>query len=252
MGKGKLIAALVAASMLCTAAPAAAGILPTGQWDLNENTGSVAHNDAFWSSGPGTLSGGVSWASGRFRSGLSFVGTDGAVEVPDSSSLEGSRISVSAWVENTGSPGQYRYVVAKGGNGCCTGSYGLYTGINGGLEFYVATSLTDYVVSPDAGTGIWDGKWHNVIGTYDGSTVRLYVDGREVGSGSPDAAPIQYDLPTSNDLAIGNYPWCSGLGFQGTIDEVKVFDRALGPWEISLAYLASRQLPAGSPFDLIL
>jgi hypothetical protein len=127
-------------------------------------------------------------------------------------------------------------VVGKGGNACCTGSYGLYTGINGGLEFYAATSTTTYVVSPDAGTGIWDGHWHNVIGTFDGSTVRLYVDGEQVGTGTPNAAPIQYKMPSTNDLSIGNYLACPGLGFTGTIDEVKVFDRALSAGEIYNGY----------------
>src|SRR5205823_14394762 len=37
-----------------------------------------------------------------------------------------------------------------------------------------------HVSSPDAGTGIWDGKWHHVAGTYDGAALRLYVDGHEV------------------------------------------------------------------------
>jgi hypothetical protein len=51
---------------------------------------------------------------------------------------------------------------------------------------------------------------------------------------------------------IGNYPSCPGLDFTGDIDEVKVFDRALGQREISFGYLVSRQLPLFSPFDLIL
>ncbi len=45
---------------------------------------------------------------------------------------------------------------------------------NGGLS---------YNISPDAGTNIWDGNWHSVVGTFNGSEVDLYVDGKEVGSG---------------------------------------------------------------------
>ena len=156
--------------------------------------------------------------------------------MPDSPALEGSKVSVSAWVKAYGSPGDYRYIVTKGANGCCTGSYGLYTGANGGLEFYAATSPTTYVVSPDAAPAIWDGKWHNVVGTFDGSSVRVYIDGQQVGSGSPDSSPIQYNLPTASNLVIGDYPWCPGLDFKGDIDEVKVFNRALSPAEISLGY----------------
>jgi Concanavalin A-like lectin/glucanases superfamily len=251
MGKAWWLSGLVAVVALGMAAPAGANMLPVAQWDLNEGTGTVAHNDFSFSSGTGTLKGGVSWTSGRFQNGLSFDGVDGKVEVPDNSTLEGSDLTVSAWVRAYGSPGDDRYIVAKGGNGCCTGSYGLYTGANGGLEFYVATSPTTYVVSPDAGTAIWDGRWHNVVGTFDGSSVRVYVDGQQVGLGSPDRSPIQYNLSTASDLVIGDYPWCPGLDFKGDIDEVKVFNRALSPGEISLGYLVSNRLPYFSPFDAI-
>jgi hypothetical protein len=174
------------------------------------------------------------------------------VDVRDSDALDSPRATVSAWVRSSGTPGAFRYIVAKGGNGCCTGSYGLYTGPSGGIEFYVATSETTYVRSPDGGTGLWDGQWHNVVGTFDGTTVRLYVDGRQVGDGSPDAASIPYGMPSGNDLAIGNYLWCTGAGFVGDIDEVKVFDRALSSDEIRSGYTFSRWLPFGAPFDLIL
>jgi hypothetical protein len=257
MPRAKWIAGLASVLTLAVAAPAGASLLPAsrflpvGQWDLNEGTGAVTHSDTSLSAN-GMLQGSVSWAGGRFQRGLSFDGATGGVDVADSPSLEGSTVSVSAWVRATSSPGDFKYVVAKGGNACCTGSYGIYTGANGGLEFYVASSATTFVVSPDAGSGVWNGQWHNVIGTFDGSTVRLYVDGQEVGSGSPDSAPIQYDLPSSNDLMIGDYPSCPGLDFVGDIDEVKVFSRALGQREISLGYLISRQLPSVAPFDLIL
>jgi hypothetical protein len=250
--RARLAALVTMGVALSTAATATARVLPVGQWDLNEGGGTVAHNDAAFSSGPGTLSGGVTWSAGRFRSGLAFDGTDGMVDVQDSPALDSANVTVSAWVESTGSPGDFRYVVAKGGNYCCTGSYGLYTGANGGIEFYVDTGQTTFVDSPDGGTGIWDGQWHNVVGTFDGSTVRLYVDGRQVGTGSPDNAPIQYGLPSGNDFTIGNYPWCPDLGFAGGIDEVKVFDRALGPDEIRAGYELSRWLPWQAPFDLIL
>jgi Concanavalin A-like lectin/glucanases superfamily len=251
-GKARWIVGLVAALMLSTAAPAlAANVLPVGQWDLNEGAGTVAHNDSPLTAN-GTLSGAVSWTTGRFRGGLSFTGTNGVVDIPDSKLFEGTNVTVSAWVEANGTPGDFKYIVSKGANGCCTGSYGLETGANGGLVFYAANSATTAIQSPDAGYGIWNGKWHNVIGTFDGSTVRLYVDGKQVGSGTSDTTPIHYNLPGGNDLQIGNYTDCPQLGWIGSIDEVKVFDRALGPGEIALAYAASNLLPGSSPFDVIL
>jgi hypothetical protein len=254
MCKVKTVAGLAAAMLLIGAAPAAADIGPVGMWPFNEGKGTVAydysghHND-------GTLEGLAEWAPGRFQKALNFNGNAAAVRVSDSSSLDPGSVSVSAWVNSGASPGNFKYIVAKGANDCLVASYGLYTGANGGLEFYASTNRgTSWTLSPDAGQTVWNGKWHNVVGTYDGSSVRLYVDGQQVGSGTPDTAPIGYALPDSNDLMIGDYPSsCPGanLDFSGAIDQVKLFDRPLAPWEINIGYQASRWVPPSLPFDLI-
>ena len=87
---------------------------------------------------------------------------------------------------------------------------------------------------------MWNGAWHHVAGTYDGASVRLYVDGAQVGTGTPASGPIAYGLASSNRLAIGNYagnlpdpPECSeNTAFGADIDEVRVFNRALSQQEI--------------------
>jgi hypothetical protein len=253
MGKGKLIAGLASAIVLAAAAPAGANILPTGTWQFNEGSGTVAH-DVSGHGNDGTVSGDAAWTRGRFEGGLAFAGTNGMVDVPEASIFDSATVTVSAWVKAPASPGAFKYILAKGANGCYAASYGLYTGANGGLEFYVSSNgASSYTISPDAGTGVWNGAWHNVIGPYDGSTVRLYVDGTEVGSGTPGTAAIAYGLPNGNDLTIGNYGACNNtLDFTGAIDQVRVFDRALGAPEIHAVVTASQYLPALSPFDLVL
>lgn len=252
MGKAKVIASFTVAVMLAAAGPAAANVLPVGTWSFNEGSGTVAHDSSFWPDN-GTLQGDAAWTSGRFRSALSFDGNASAVDIPDESALDPAQVTVSAWVKSATAPGNFKYVVAKGASGCIAAAYGLYTGANGGLEFYVSNNggLT-YAISPDAGTGIWDGNWHSVVGTFNGSEVDLYVDGKEVGAGTPDTTPIAYGLPSSNDLMIGNYSGCSGLGFSGKIDEVHIFNRALGAAEIHLGYAYSQYLSSAFPDDLIL
>jgi hypothetical protein len=248
----KTMVGLAAAILLMTAASASAQILPVGIWPLNEGKGTVAH-DFSGHHNDGSLEGLAQWTKGRFQGALSFDGNAAAVRVPDSPSLDSAAVTVSAWVNGSASPGIYKYIVAKGANTCAAASYGLYTGSNGGLEFYASSNQGySWTVSPDAGQSVWNGQWHNVVGTYEGTTVRLYVDGRQVGSGTPDTAPIPYGLPTSNDLMIGDYPGCSNGDFSGNIDEVKVFDRALSPLEIGATYALSRLLPTSFPSDLIL
>jgi hypothetical protein len=129
-------------------------------------------------------------------------------------------------------------------------SYGLYTGPNGGIMFYVShDGGTSFTRSPDGGADIWDGKWHFVVGTYDGSAVRLYVDGTQVGNGTPDSARIGYDLAGANHLYIGQYPSCDNEEFVGAIDEPTVWNRTLTPFEVYASYrtLAALHHLAGRP-----
>jgi hypothetical protein len=252
MRGAKAALGLAMAIVLTGAASASAEILPTAIWHLNTGTGTTAydisghHND-------GTLQSGAKWTSGRFQGAVAFDGVASQIRVPDSASLDSAAVTVSAWVNAT-APGNFKYIVAKGASGCAAGSYGLYTGAKGGLQFYTSTAMgSSWTTSPDAGPALWNGQWHNVIGTFDGSTVRLFVDGQQVGSGTPDSSPIGYGLVTSNDLLIGNYTGCpGGLDFPGKIDEVKIFNRALGDNEIKLTYGISRLLPTILPFDLVL
>jgi hypothetical protein len=252
MRKGRLVTVLATGALLVGAGPAAAQVLPVGTWSFNEGHGTVAHDTSFQPDN-GTLQGGATYTQGRFWDALSFDGNASGVDIQDRSNFDAPRVTVSAWVNSGTSPGNFKYIVAKGASGCIAGAYGIYTGANGGLEFYVSNNggLT-FALSPDAGTGIWDGKWHSVVGTFDGSTVRLYVDGKEVGTGTPNTTPIDYGLPTSSDLMIGNYAGCSGLDFSGKIDEVHLFDRALGAQEVHLGYVASQYLPQQFPDDAVL
>jgi len=219
------------------AASASADPSLVGWWQFNEGSGPTA-NDSSGNGNAGTLSGGVDWVAGApgvSPYALSFDGTTGSVDVPDSSVLEPNALTVQTWVKRAGSPGKYIYIVDKGYDACLQGSYGLYSGSAGGLEFYVADGLADNddATSPDAGTGIWNGSWQLVTGTYDGSTLRLYVDGVQVGSGTPWTNPIQYGLPQSNDLFFGSYMGCAGLDYPGAMDDVQIWNRALSPTEIA-------------------
>ena len=230
----KAIAALAAGLVLAMTGTAVAAPAPAAWWRLDEGAGLVA-GDSSGNGNTGGLTGGTRWVAGpRGPHALAFDGSTGRVRVPDAASLEPSAVSVTAWVKRSGSPGGFKYIVAKGATGCIAASFGLYTGPDGGLEFYVSNNAgVSYTRSPDAGTGIWDGAWHHVAGTFDGATVRLYVDGSEVGSGTPRTDPIDYGTLDTRDLFIGTYPGCSGLDFSGTIDEPKIFGRALTAAEVT-------------------
>lgn len=226
------VAAVVTAALATSPALAASG--PVGVWKLDEGSG-TAIADSSGNGNDGVMSGAVSWGTGVFGPALVFDGANGQVKVSDNLALEPkTAVTVSAWVKGGDSSGAFRYVLAKGANGCVAASYGLYTGPRGGLEFYVSQGHGSvYAQSPDPGQAVWDGKWHLAVGTYDGTTIRLYVDGVQVRTGTPWTGSLEYLLPNSNDFYIGNYPGCADHEFDGSIDDVQVWNRTLSASEIS-------------------
>jgi hypothetical protein len=200
-----------------------------GRWSADGNADdSIGANN-------GVLRGSVAYATGKSGRAFSFDGNS-FVEVANSLALESPTITVTAWVKSLGSPGAYRYVLAKGLQNCDASSYGLYTGENGGLSFYVYDGNT-YSRSPARGPEIWDGSWHYVAGTYDGANVRLYVDGQEFGRGTSTTISINYGLTPDQKFYLGaQSEFQNGCGattnFIGDVDEVKIWNRALSDSEI--------------------
>ena len=177
------------AVLFALAVPAAASAAGTdfplrGWWPLNEGRGQAVYdwsgkgNNGFLGSTPQADSNDPSWTKGVFfGSALSFGGDD-FIAIPDvNDSLEPQALTVSAWVRASQSPGTYRYLLAKGGQDCVTSSYGLQTSYHGGLEFFIWDGQNQRWSGNVAADKIWDGRWHQVAGTYDGTNAKLFVDG---------------------------------------------------------------------------
>ena len=78
-----------------------------------------------------------------------------------------------------------------------------------------------------------NGKWHHVAGTYDGTTSKLFVDGKLVPTSPSDpAAPtdpgsIDYTNTTTGDAGVGDFLGTCDLFYTGDVDDVAVFGQAL-------------------------
>jgi hypothetical protein len=239
MSRGHLAAALAAAA-LTLAAPASANAFSfplSGWWPLNDGSGQTVRdwsghgNHGFLGSAPSADDSDPAWVKGVFLgSALRFDGNNDFVTIPDSTDLEPKRLTIAAWVRNDGSPGNFRYIMGKGAYNCTNSSWGLYTGPEGGLGFYIADTEA-FHRTPLQDQSVWDGQWHHVAGTYDGAVLRLFVDGKEVGVGTRVSTTIDYTNPAGG-ANIGAYPTGSECGhgplsLMGDIDGVQLWSTAL-------------------------
>jgi hypothetical protein len=225
---------IVLAALGWGAVPASASANVVAHWSFDEGAGQLAADagpsgaDARLGSATGADSADPAWTAGHDGGAALAFGGSQYLAVPDTAALEPAHVAVDAWVRRSGSPGEWRYVLSKGSVGCDRSAYGLYSGWAGGMSFYVS-SATHYTISPEAPSSIvWDGAWHHVLGAYDGARVRLWIDGAQVGDGSPATLSIGYGV-VSRGVYIGTYRGSCELGFEGDIDDVRIWDDAPQP-----------------------
>ncbi len=177
----------------------------------------------------------------RFKGGLTVQAPDGGGATPgvghqSENKLQPANVTVLLWARSS-TPSATAVIATKGttGTSCLPGAYGL---LGTDKAEFVMRGASGIARSP-AASGVWDGQWHMLAGSYDGSKLRLYVDGAQVGDGTSYLDGIRYDL-NPGDFRVGG-PAASGCPasstFAGDLDEARVYNRALTEGEI--AYLAA-------------
>ncbi len=164
---------------------------------------------------------------GKYGNGLSFNGTNSFVTITGSPSLNlTTGMTVEAWA-NPATLSSFRVIFTKEMSG--TDAWALNANDNGSLPgmFIRTGSSTGPLTGALGNSQLPLNTWTHVAGTYDGSQLRFYVNGVLVTTtavtGSIATAP--------NPLRIGgNSIW--GEWFNGLIDEVRVYSRALTQSEI--------------------
>ncbi|RLI81095.1 hypothetical protein DRP04_06875 [Archaeoglobales archaeon] len=194
---------------------------------FNEGSGSVAKDSSFYNN-HGTIHG-AQWVEGRFKSALRFDGIDDYVDCGDIDDVDGVReITVTAWVKWEGATGNLttpkefhrkNNVYALGGGWA-----------DHKARFWIY--YTKWANSGDSTTDIDDGNWHFVVGVYDGEYIRLYVDGVE----ETKRGLTSVTLNANNEHVIVGSSKGVGEFWNGIIDEVRIYNRALSENEIKMLY----------------
>jgi Tfp pilus assembly protein PilX len=209
---------------------------PIAYWKLDE-TGGLSAAD-FIGGHDGKLENGPVWVtSGKISGALHFDGVDDQVIIPHSNELNIEKaITISAWIYNdsTSIANSYR-IISKEKEGAndnffmALQSKYLWMGVGG--SFF----SPNYIFSPN--------QWYHVAGTFDSDAgeVRMYVDGVELlmqGTGANLSA-------NDTDLYIGSN-WQETKWWQGLLDDIRIYDRALTAAEIAELFAEADLLGGGS------
>jgi hypothetical protein len=189
-----------------------------GYWMLDETSGQTAF-DSSGEDNNGTTNA-VAWVAGHTNGAGSFNGATSYITVPDSASLDPYALTVAAWIDPVDWNGNRRILQKGAGDN----QYRLLAEA-GVLKFDIAGVGTVTAALPAVNV------WTHVAGTYDGAALRLYVNGVQAAS-TAATAPMP---ATGNPLIIGSKSAGGAQGdhFNGVLDEVRVYWRALSATEIS-------------------
>ncbi len=197
-----------------------------GWWRFDEGSGTLA-GDSSGNGNTGTIFG-CSWVSGKYGDALSFDGLTSYVDGGNNLVFNSNTFSIALWFKTTTVAPSFQSIFTKSG---VASDFDLQ--IEGStLKFYISQS-TNLAISYS--TPIVINTWYHVV-ISDGGTgannLKMYVNGVEVASESPTGSRAT----NSNNVQIGKSAVWGGRYFNGVIDEVRFFNRALSAAEIQTDY----------------
>ena len=200
-------------------------------YTMEESTGAVLH-DLATNNGiqNGNIIGTVAWDAGTgcskpLAAALNFDGSDDDITITSTTNIpiNNSPYTIEAWIQPT-NVNATSGIVGWGNYGGGNQVNAFRTTTQGGLDNYWWGN--DLVVSP-TDFNLYDGNWHHIAATYDGTTRSIYVDGILKASDMPGTNGV----PDASNFTVGKT--CCSEFFNGSMDEVRIWNVARTQCEIS-------------------
>jgi len=206
-----------------------------GYWKFNGDASDAAGRNS------GALMNGATLIDDPQRGSVAKFGGYGPhVRVKDSKALDpgNGSLSVAAWFK-AGASSVLGTIVSRDP---AFKSFNLFLHQDGKIWFQ--TNGNNFYRFSKNGISYRDGKWHHVVAVFDSKvpTIAIYLDGVE-SSGTSMFIDGANDKSSRSDLFIGNNNGLGQYQFDGSIDDVMIFDRVLSPAEAKLLYQFNQKLP---------
>ncbi|MEM7163817.1 MAG: LamG-like jellyroll fold domain-containing protein [Planctomycetota bacterium] len=209
-----------------------------GHWRLDETTGSIAANETV-ASGPGTLVGGVDFATDSvaavYGGGLQLDGVDDVVEV-SAPNLNTNRVTITAWVRRSGPQNQWAGLVfCRGGSTVA----GLNLGTGNELRYHWDGGQWSW----NSGLALPDAQWTFVALVVTPNAGRIYM---QPGPGAPMQVAMNSTAHAveafDGTLRIGQDSSNSTRFFGGAVDDVRIYSYSMTAAQVA-------QVAAGGAAD---
>ena len=228
----------------------AAGLV--AYWPFDEGSGTSA-GDFSGNGISGTLQASATWESVGHRNGaIRFSGNSEdqvLVGTPEALNLTGA-VSVSAWVKPEGVSSYGVIAGIDQSGGAANDQYVLKTTHSNTqqLSFQVTAAGVGYTATDTVNLSVRSSEgsdgWVHVAGVFvPGESVLLYVNGQLVAERAVTIDTLQSTLSAERPFRIGNMSDSSDYGFNGLIDELRVFSASLSAEEVS-AYANDETVPS--------
>ena len=188
----------------------------------------------------GTLQNGTTYGTGKVGQGFSFDGVDDYVSIPDTpENSVSSAITIEGWINPTVAPTTFGTIFSKYTSPTNNFGYSLALASNQTVQFAVygnGTGTIQYVVNSNPTVPL--NQFTHIAGTFDTATqtMKLYFDGAEVLTTTVASDNVNPIFDSASEVRIGAIDIVGGGStdqhFQGIIDEINLFNRALTLTEI--------------------
>ncbi len=207
-------------------APRQRALVLEGKWDL---AGTI--DDTSGLGRPGTLTGGA-FVADRGGRVLSLDGKGAYASIPSAPGLDGAdALTIAVWVKLAALPNPVAAIVNK------EFAYRLAAGGDGWWHLEVATANHGWYSPGTVVTGekrLEVGKWYHLVGTYDGSYLRVYMDGRPCGaSGQTLSGKVVHN---DNPVDLGKANATNVVWLSGELSNLRIYSTALTPEQVRALY----------------